>query len=162
MSRLTLAEVVQAPLQEDEETRYAGPTRAFITQGSVFYYRPSEHYRDWIEIFTHRGKSLGSFRALSEFTGALKVGREPHPLPTSDNGRALYRELLPLVGHRIVRIEILEPEECRMPFSVLLLDDGREVIVQSDPEGNDGGFPTWCGRHRKDRKKRCERGRRLP
>lgn len=141
MSGLTLDEVVRAPLQEDEETRYTSGTRAFIAGGEVFYYRRSAHYRDWVEIFTHRGQSLGSFRALSQLTDALKAGRERHPLPTSENGRALYRELLPLVGHRIVRIEILEPADCLMPFSVLLLDDGREVIVQSDPEGNDGGFP---------------------
>ena len=142
MSALTLREAVQAPLQKDDQTIFSPVARAFVTAGEFFYYRRAQHYRDWIEAFTHKGESLGSFRSLSHFQNELGSESQRRPLIKTDAGRALYRALQSLIGHRIVGIEIMEASDCLMPFSVLHIDDGREVIIQSDPEGNDGGFPN--------------------
>lgn len=142
MSRLTLAEACSAPLQQGENTRCSSRAVAIVLRGELYYYRRSDCCRDWIEVFTFEGRSLGSFRTVSAFAATLAAGQNCRSLPVTESGRALCRELLPLVGHRLAGIELLEPPDCLMPFTVLKFDDGREIVIQSDPEGNDGGFPN--------------------
>ena len=139
MSRITLTEAVSAPLQEDTENRYGTGTHAVLVRGEFFYYRPAEHYRDWIEVFTHRGDSLGSFRSLDHFIGEWP-GRHREAAPNTE-ARALLAQIRPLVGHRIVEVGIEEIDTGLSPAPVLRFDDGRVLAILADPEGNGGGFP---------------------
>src|SRR5690606_29082930 len=93
-------------------------------------------------VFTHRGESLGGFRSLSHFTRGWEKEPQRRRLFKTDAGKALYRELHPLVGHRIVAITLIEEEGLSMPYSVLILDDGRQLVLQRNPESNDEGFPN--------------------
>ena len=139
MNKLTLREVVRAPLQTDRITRYGESTRAVIAAGEVFYYRRSEHYRDWIEIFTHRGDSLGSFRSLEHFIGEYRDQKPTEQAPAET--QALLGQIRPLVGHRVVTVGIEEIDAGLSPAPVLRFDDGRVLTILADPEGNGGGFP---------------------
>ncbi len=140
MSALTLAEAVRAPLQTDRVTRYGGSARAVVAAGEIFYYRRAAHYRDWIEVFTHRGESLGSFRCLEHFLVGWGSGSNGGR-PASSEGRALLAEILPLVGHRVVAAAIEEIDAGLSPAPVLGFDDGRVLTILADAEGNGGGFP---------------------
>ena len=139
MSRLTLRETVRAPLQTDRITRYGEPTRAVIAAGELFYYRRAEHYRDWIEVFTHKGDSLGSFRSLDHFIGGPRNKSPEARSPTE--AQALLAQIRPLVGHRVVAVGIEEIDTVLSPAPVLRFDDGRILTILADPEGNGGGFP---------------------
>ena len=139
MSRLTLAEAVRAPLQTDRVTRYGTGTHAVLARGELFYSRRSECYRDWIEIFTHRGDSLGSFRSLDHFIGEWP-DRHSDAAANSE-ARALLAQIRPLVGHRVVEVGIEDIDAGFSPAPVLRFDDGRVLAILADPEGNGGGFP---------------------
>lgn len=144
MSQLTLAEAVRAPLQTGEQTRYAPTVRAIVFQGQLHYYRATEHYRDWIEVFAYNGERLGSFRTLSAFLAEKKACVKPERKKEGLGAaaQALLQQTRPLVGRRIVAVQTMEEEGCSMPFTVFVLDDGQLLVVQSDPAGNNGGFPN--------------------
>jgi len=139
MSALTLREAVVATLQTDTETRYGAGTHAVLARWEIFYYRRAECYRDWIEIFTHRGDSLGGFRSLDHFIGEWP-GRHREAAPNTE-ARALLAQIRPLVGHRVVEVGIEDIDPGLSPAPVLRFDDGRILTILADPEGNGGGFP---------------------
>jgi hypothetical protein len=142
MSRLSLEEAVAAPLQTGNQTDYGPCPRAVVVEEELFYYRRSEAYRDWIEVFTHQGRSLGQFRTLAQFQAEVRsAARSGSRNPRNAAARALLRQTRPLVGHRIVAVEVVEEQGNLLPFTLFILDDGRQLILQSDPEGNDRGFP---------------------
>ena len=140
MSKLTLAEAVRAPLQPDRVTRYGSGTHAVLVRGELFYYRRAECYRDWIEVFTHRGDSLGSFRCLEHFLAGCGSGPNGGR-PASSEARALLAQIRPVVGHRVVEVGIETVDPGLSPAPVLRFDDGRMLTILADPEGNGGGFP---------------------
>jgi hypothetical protein len=138
MSKLTLAEAVRAPLQTDRVTRYGAGTHAVLARGELFYYRRAECYRDWIEVFTHRGYSLGGFRSLDHFIGEWP---DRHSDAANSETRALLAQIRPLVGHRVVAAANEEIDTGLSPAPVLRFDDGRILAILADAEGNGGGFP---------------------
>jgi hypothetical protein len=145
MSQLSLAEAVQAPWQTGGDTVYSPRARAFLAAGELHYYRRSDHYRDWIEVFHHLGDSRGVHRTLEAFLAETRAAASTRPQSPAARGRtaqALLDETRPLVGHRIVGVYMIEEADVSFPYTVFLLDDGRQLVLQSDPEGNEGGFPN--------------------